>query len=331
MSLRHRLGALIYDWPRFLRYIGGDWTLIRNRREAITVNGRGVRCHWEFTSDLHIAKVYPATGRWLLRRALEDWPIRLRAEAPAPPKGPAAVSFVVGHRGLERLPQLLTTLRSLAAQTGVATECIVVEQSACPEIEAKVPSWVRYVHTPVPSGAGYGRAAAFNAGARHARGHVLVLHDNDMIVPERYAAELAARIAAGWNFVDPKRFMFYLTEGDTRRTFDRGALANDDGVTVVQNARGGSIAAAREAYFAIGGFDESFVGWGGEDLDFWERAEAHGGVYAFGHLPLIHLWHLPQPGKASPDAPAVRRYHEVRAISPTERIRRLRALQAPPP
>jgi hypothetical protein len=330
MPLRHRLGALVYDWPRFLRYIGGDWTRIRNRRENITVDGRGVRCDWEFTSDLHIAKVYPAAGRWLLRRALEDWPITLRSDT-AGSAGQPVVSFVVGHRGLERLPHLLVTLRSIAGQEEVATECIVVEQSVRPEIDGRLPSWVRYLHTSVPSDAEYGRAAAFNAGACQARGQILVLHDNDMLVPARYAAELATRIKAGWNFVDPKRFMFYLSADDTRRTFESGTLTNEDGVTVVQNARGGSIAVARDAYFAIAGFDEGFMGWGGEDNDFWERAEAHGGVYSFGHLPLIHLWHPPQQEKGRPDAPAVRRYHELRAIPPAERIRRLRARQAPPP
>jgi hypothetical protein len=75
MTLRHRLGALIYDWPRFLRHIGGDWTLIRNRDETITSDGRGVRCEWLYSSDLHIASVYPSAGRMLMRRAFRDWPV----------------------------------------------------------------------------------------------------------------------------------------------------------------------------------------------------------------------------------------------------------------
>lgn len=330
MTLRQRLGALIYDWPRFMRHIEGDWALIHNRDEAISVDGRGVLCHWEFTSDLHIAKVYPSTGRWLMRRALADWPVALRDD-PASLADRSLVSFIIGHRGLERLPHLLTTLRSIAGQRGTTIECIVVEQSVRPEIERALPRWVRYLHTPFPPEAAYCRSATFNAGARLARGGILVLHDNDMVVPERYAAEVASRATEGWAFIDPKRFTFYLGEYDTRGVFAEGTLWGDGAVTVVQNARGGSIAASRDAYFAIGGFDEAFVGWGGEDVDFWERAAAHGGVYTFGYLPLIHLWHPPQTGKAQPDSPAVRRYHEIRTIPAEERIRRLRALQAPLP
>ncbi|MFP5247928.1 MAG: glycosyltransferase family 2 protein [Thermoanaerobaculia bacterium] len=308
MSLRQRLGALAYDWPRFLRHIGGDWTLLRNRNETITSDGRGVRCEWLYSSDLHIAKVYPFTAQWLMRRALKQWPIAYR-DAPASTENPE-VSFLIGHRGTERLPNLHETLRSIAGQSGAAIECIVVEQSAAPEIRSSLPSWVRYVHT--PSQTDYCRAATFNAAARIARGRVLVPHDNDLLIPERYAAEVLQRIDEGWDFVDAKRFLFYLD-------------AHGKPVTVSQNLKGGSVAITADAYRAAGGYDEGFIGWGGEDLEFWERARVLGRVYEFGWLPLVHLWHAPQAGKVRQEsAPAQRRYYEVRDIAPAERIARLR-------
>jgi hypothetical protein len=310
MSLRTQLGALLYDWPRFLRHIGGDWEQIRNRHETLLSDGRGVICPWEFSSELHIARVSPFAARWLFRRAFADWPIA-RRDAPHGLVGAPEVSFVIGHRGLERLPNLLETLRSIAGQVDAAIECIVVEQSASPEIEGQLPPWVRYVHTPVPPDMPYCRSATFNAGAAIARGEVLILHDNDILVPERYAAEVLARVREGARFVDLKRFLFYLAEDETLTSIE-------------QNLQGGSIAATRQAYAAVGGFDEGFVGWGGEDNDFRERAHALGGVYAFGYLPMIHLWHPPQPGKRDAAAPAVRRYwEEIRNIPAEERIRRL--------
>lgn len=320
MSLRQRAGALIYDWPRFLTT---PWVRLHNRRERVTHDARGVRCDWRFTSDLHIAKVFPSTGVRLMRRAFSEWPIEMR-DAPPPSDAPA-VTFVIGHRGLARLPHLLATLRSIAGQRDAAVECIVVEQSASREIEASLPAWVRYVHTPVPlPDYDYNRAWTLNVGARLARGELLVLHDNDMLCPSGYAAEALGRMREGWDFLELKRFTFYLTEEATRDVFATGRVRTDVPSTIVQNLQGASIAVAKVAYADVGGFDESFVGWGGEDNEFWERAEARGRVYTFGYLPFLHLWHAPQKGKLAGDAaPAVRRYLELTRIPPAERIVRL--------
>ncbi|HXH40006.1 MAG TPA: galactosyltransferase-related protein, partial [Thermoanaerobaculia bacterium] len=94
---------------------------------------------------------------------------------------------------------------------------------------------------------------------------------------------------------------------------------------VIQNLHGGSVAITRGAYAAIGGFDEDFVGWGGEDNDFWERAETLRAT-RFGYLPIVHLWHAPQPEKLqAADAPGVQRYVELARVPVQERIARLKA------
>lgn len=320
--LRQLAGSLIYDWPGFEKRVSGpSWLEIRNRNEHITTDGRGVRCEWPFTSDLHIAGVLPFAAVRLLRRALDEWPVVLRD---APSQGAAEVTFLIGHRGAGRLPHLLATLRSIAGQS-VPVECIVVEQSVMREIE--VPTWVRYVHSAVPEGQPYSRAAAFNVASRHATTPILICHDNDMLVPGQYAAEAAARLHEGWQFLDIKRFLFYLSEGDTQRFFATGDLPADAATKVVQNARGGSIVADADAYRAIGGFDAAFVGWGGEDNDFWERALTTDKAYAYGYLPMIHLDHPFQAGKGSGSSEAVARYRMLQSVPPAERIVRLRREQ----
>jgi hypothetical protein len=330
-TLRTRLGALAFDVPRFAAAMAGRrrWIQMKNRREATSSDGRGVRCHWQHTSDLHIAKVFPSAGAALMRKAFAQWPIVLGSGATGAPACPQ-VSFIIGHRGLARLPHLLATLRSIAGQRDAAVECIVVEQAIDAEVESHLPPWVRYLHTAPPDrGYDYNRAWTLNAGARAARGELLILHDNDMLVPERYAAEVLARMRDGFDFIDLKRFTFYLSE-ETTTGFFAGRPIPMQSSTIVQNLQGASIAASRAAYLAVGGFDESFVGWGGEDNEFWERAELGGRATTYGYLPFVHLFHAPQKGKLQgAAAPALQRWVELSAVPAAERMRRLVA--APPP
>jgi hypothetical protein len=323
---RRIAGALLYDWPSFERHVRSSWPLIHNRHERIEVRDGGVRCRWQFTTDLYLSSVFPSTGRRLMRRAFGDWPIAF-AEAPRE-AGPPLVTFIIGHRGVTRWPHLRQTLRSIAGQKGAAIECIVVEQSNEREIEGKLPPWVRYIHTPLPQpDFDYARSWTLNVGARAASGEVLILHDNDILVPARYAAEVLRRAREGWDFLDLKRFTFYLQEDETKRAFDTSELRLDVSSTIVQNLQGASVAARRDAYVAIGGFDESFVGWGGEDVEFWERAELDGRVWGWGSLPFLHLFHGPQREKLRGNQGAgVKRWREVVATPPRLRIERLRGL-----
>lgn len=325
-GVRQKLGALGYDLPKFEWRLHRDWTAIRNRSEALETapDGTGARCCWQWTSDLHLAKVFPSTGRRLLRRALADWPIGF-ADAPPTRGGTPQVSFVIGHRGTPRLPHLLATLRTVAAQRDIALECIVVEQSDEPEAAASLPSWVRYVHTkPHDNAMPYSRSWALNAGARLARGTLLVFHDNDMLVPQDYASELWRRFEEGYEAINLKRFIFYLDAAETGKYFESGALdTRASSEAVVQNLEaGGSVAVGCDAFFSLGGFDEFFVGWGGEDNEFWERALTRK-AWSYGYLPIVHLWHAAQPRKLDPVNPNLLRYAERSALAPVRRIEEL--------
>ncbi|HEX3582942.1 MAG TPA: galactosyltransferase-related protein [Thermoanaerobaculia bacterium] len=327
--LRLRAGAVVHDYPRYREAVrSGAWRWMHNRDERITTDGRGVRCEWEFTSDIHLANVFPSTGTRLMRMALADWPIVMR-NAPEVIRETPVVSFVIGHRGLSRLQHLLMTLKSIAGQQGVPFECVVVEQDRSPLIESHLPPWVRYRFSHCDTD--YNRSATLNEGVAEARGEIVILHDGDTLVPARYAAEVLARARDGFEFIDVKRFTFYLHPEETKRIFDT-AIVRPAPAIVTQNGKGVSIAAARRAYLDIGGFDEDFVGWGGEDNDFWDRVHVHGNAYEFGYLPMIHLYHEAQKGKVNSSAAGMRRYHDdVRSIPPDERIRRLLARRSRAP
>ncbi|HJR52861.1 MAG TPA: galactosyltransferase-related protein [Gemmatimonadota bacterium] len=330
-STRKRLGAILLDWPAYEWNLRGrspasrHWTRIGNRRDRIEVGpgGRGARPGGRWTSGIHACDVFPRLGARLMARALSEWPVAL---ADQPPEGRAGaapdVSFVIGHRGLDRLPHLSHVLASVAAQAGVALECIVVEQSAEPEIAGRLPGWVRYVHTPAPYAMPYSRAWAFNVGARMARGTLLVLHDNDMLVPRSYATEALAVRDSGFEVMNLKRFVFYLGERETAHVLAGNAVGGRP-ARVIQNLEGGgSVVIDREAYFEVGGFDEAFVGWGGEDNEFWERCAVRA-VWAWGYLPVIHLHHEEQTGKGRRDRATAALLDARSRLPAEERVREL--------
>lgn len=259
-----------------------------------------------------------------MRAALAEWPIRF-AEEPA--KGRPLVTFVIGHRGEERIPLLLLTLATIAAQEGIACETIVVEQSTDAILPEVLPRWVRHIHTPPPDPSmPYSRSWSLNVGIRAAAAEVVIPGDNDILVPAGYAAEAMRRLDAGLDIVDLKRFVFYLDEAATHQVARTRSLPPSlVPESVHQNLlSGGTVAVGRRAMESIGGYDESLVGWGGEDLELWERAAALRRASA-GYLPFVHLWHRPQPGRAAgADAPAIRRYERLTAVPVEDRIEELR-------
>jgi hypothetical protein len=329
--MRELLGVLLKDLPRYLLALAGNGTgylALCNRAEHLerAPDGDGYRCAWQWTSDLHAPKLLPFLGRWLMRRALVDHPIR-RFSQPVSVSGQPKVSFIVGHRGMARLPHLLATLESIAGQKDVAFECIVVEQETVSQLAGKLPSWVRHIHTPPPDpDMPYCRSWAFNVGARYARGGMLILHDNDILVPSDCASQHWDRVAQGYEVINLKRFIFFVDEPSTNALFagetDMSAITLK---CIMQNAEGGgSIAITRQAFERIGGMDESFIGWGGEDNEFWERAQACK-VWPYGCLPLVHLWHPSQPWKYQSENPTLKHCRDLSKIPVVDRIERLKA------
>jgi glycosyltransferase involved in cell wall biosynthesis len=326
------LGALAKDMPRYmlaLRQRGDEYLCLCNRGERLerSPDGQGFKCDWQWTSNLFAPQQMPLLGRALMRRALADHRV-LSTRQPETNSREPDVTFIIGHRGLARLPLLQATLGTIAAQRHASIECIVVEQDTEAHAGPLLPKWVRHIHSPLSDASmPFCRSWAFNVGARAAKGKILVLHDNDMLVPGDYAAEAVKRVGQGYACVNLKRFVFYLSRAHTEAVLSHSSsLTAWSPLAVVQNLQGGgSIVIDALAFESIGGMDESFVGWGGEDNEFWERAQSLR-VWHWGYLPLVHLWHDAQPGKQAARNPTLSRYRTLSRIDPAVRIAALRQL-----
>ena len=231
-----------------------------------------------------------------MRQAVNQWPFTFRdgRQAHATPK----ITFILPHRGRDRIPLLETVVSSILGQRGVAVECIVVEQNATREV-GELLHGVRYIHLPHPvDSVSWHKSWAYNVGALAARADILVCHDADILVPQDYGREILKYLCDGdKEVVHLQRFLFCLSRNDTETVTTCLSLADRcTPVRVRQNWKGGTLAIRRESFFRLGGFDERFVGWSGEDQEFYDRCRMLKG-WRHGYLPFIHLWHASQETK----------------------------------
>jgi GT2 family glycosyltransferase len=198
--------------------------------------------------------------------------------------------------GDARRANLDTVLARLARSPDV--EVLVVEQDAVPRLGGALPhagARAVFVHNPGPFNKGWG----FNVGARLASGSVLAFCDADVLVGAsldkalRYCARDVAIAKPYVRLVD-------LTQAQTRalraRTLDPATIdARSPGREAIGESIvlcGGLFAMRRDAFVHIGGFDERFVGWGGEDDAMSLKVErARLPCVELDDEVALHLWH----------------------------------------
>ncbi len=332
--LRQQLGCwlnerwrteLVLRAPRLTKRLGLQWLDLCNRKERLaTVPGGGRECLWKGSSRLTVCRVFPRLGARLLQHLVQQWPIRFTVPPRAPNNRPQ-VSIIIAIRGLDRLPLLRRCLATLFAQEGCSWEILIVEQDWDRLIEPHLPSAVRYAHARslTPESA-FNRSWALNLGARLARGSTLVFHDGDMLAPTRFVETACSLLRNGFDAVRPVRLIACL---DRMATEDICAGAGLDAVStlseMLQNCAA-SLAVRSEAYWHIGGHDEEFCGWGGEDDEIFQRL-ATLSLCPGRYMPLVHLWHPPQLEKIRRKRSNPR--FELKSREPIEtRIGRLRGL-----
>ncbi len=333
--LRQQLGCwlnerwraeLVLRAPRLTKRLELEWLDLCNRKErlATVLGGRGRECLWKGTSRLTVCRVFPRVGARLLQHLIQQWPIRF-ASPPRAPHDRPQVSIIVAIRGLDRLPQLRRSLATLFAQEGCSWEILIVEQDWDRLIQPHLPSGVRYTHARslTPESA-FNKSWALNLGARLARGSTLVFHDADMLAPTRYAETACSLLRKGFDALRPVRLVACLDRVATEDLCAGAGLETVSALSEVLQNCPASLAVRSEAYWQIGGHDEEFSGWGGEDEEILQRLETLPHCPG-GYVPLVHLWHPPHREKIDRNKSHTR--FELKSKEPIEkRIGRLRGL-----
>jgi len=172
-------------------------------------------------------------------------------------------------------------------------EIIIVEAAPAPSISLVPPRGCRAVYAHCAD-ALFRKSWAMNVGFRHSSGDIIIFHDADVLAPETMLESIVTSIGPRTPAVKPSFAVRDIARQYTKRLHSRGlsALASVplDGQRP-RSAPGGSIAVTREQVLKMRGFNEGFVGWGGEDDEFIIRLRACGSDPVDLGCPIYHLWH----------------------------------------
>jgi GT2 family glycosyltransferase len=219
----------------------------------------------------------------------------------AVPQHPPSVTVVVPH--YRQPAQLARTLRALQTQTYPAERMqIIVADDGSPE-HPRIPAGVSLVRQ---ADDGFRLAAVRNLGASLATGEILVFLDADTTPEPAFIAELTRLpslapdcVAVGRRgHADFTGMPMDAAVSQARRLPEPRWLADAyaaSGNLLEADDRsyrfmiGALLACSREFFSEVGGFDESFTAYGGEDWEWAYRAWLRGALFA--HVPSAVAWH----------------------------------------
>jgi GT2 family glycosyltransferase len=212
------------------------------------------------------------------------------------------VSVVIIH--YDQQHELDRTLAALAVQDYPADRIEVVVVDDGSPVAPTVPEGVRLVRQ---EDRGFRAAAARNLGARHSSGDVLCFLDADTSPEPRYVREISRLPALAPDVVTVgcrRHADFSESEAPDVAEAERLSLPapkwldqayRESGDLLEADNRSyrfvisAVIACSRALFEEVGGFDEAFQDYGGEDWEWAQRAWLAGGLLA--HVPDAVAWH----------------------------------------
>ena len=173
-------------------------------------------------------------------------------------------TFIILYRhNIERLNNLKRVLEWTNGFSN--SEVIVVEQDKHSHL-SHLNLRCRHIFTKcdIP----FNRSWGFNVGLKYATTDIVVFTDCDLIMnPDKFIESL--KLIEKYDMVSPYSSVVDLDPNESQMqlnqliNIDRPGRGENDNQKI--NISGGMVIFKKEAIYKIGGFDENFIGWGGED------------------------------------------------------------------
>jgi predicted glycosyltransferase involved in capsule biosynthesis len=175
-----------------------------------------------------------------------------------------AFTYIIGYRHrLDRLINLRRVLDWINAFSNV--QVLLVEQDKFSKISHLN---LKAQHIFVKSDMPYNRSWSFNIGLKYAKSDLIVCGDSDLIMePNDFIQGLKA--LHSFEMVSPYHSVVDLTHQESNLQIEQIISINRPGRGETDhqkiNISGGIAMFRRDALLKIGGWNENFIGWGGED------------------------------------------------------------------
>jgi predicted glycosyltransferase involved in capsule biosynthesis len=173
-------------------------------------------------------------------------------------------TYVIGYRHTqERLQNLRRVLDWINGFSRV--EVLLIEQDKHSKISHL---GLKAKHIFTRSEMPYNRSWAFNVAIKNATSNIIVFGDSDLVMePNEFIAGLNAM--SEYDMVSPYHTVLDLTPQESSLPFEQMLQINRPGRGETDNQKinisGGIAMFRKEAIMKIAGWNEDFVGWGGED------------------------------------------------------------------
>jgi GT2 family glycosyltransferase len=173
------------------------------------------------------------------------------------------MTYIIGYKHREdRFSNLEKTLEWLESMPEI--EVHIVEQ----DTESKFPNRWNVRHTFVRNPYPYNRSWAFNIGSMDSDSDIYAFGDSDLVMKKEEFLESVSKMTE-YDVVSPYRSVLDLTKEESKGTIEDWVGIKRPGRGETDNQKinlcGGLVLFTKDAFNKVGGWNEDFIGWGGED------------------------------------------------------------------